>query len=112
MINTTRTMAPALVLLGLLGFCAPALATPPEPDGKSADQLIEALGCRACHRIKNYGGSTAPDLTAIGNRLTTAEIAAVLTKHIPPGSGSDLPAYSSLTPAELELISVHLYNLH
>lgn len=39
--------------------------------GKAA---YEAVGCAACHRFNNEGGSTGPDLTGVGNRFSPADV--------------------------------------
>jgi mono/diheme cytochrome c family protein len=104
------------VLITLLVFCPLILAAlvsaspPPAADG-SASQLIESLGCRGCHRIQNFGGSLGPDLTAVGTRLTTTEIAEWLATHPRAGASQMMPSYSTLSAEEIDKLSSYLYNL-
>jgi len=85
-------------------------SSPPVADG-SAIQLVEALGCRGCHRIQGYGGSTATDLTEVGSRLTTAEIAQALTPHPGSDASRSMLTYSTLSAEEIDKLSNYLYNL-
>lgn len=106
-----------LLLIPLLSIFA-ALLLYPSPgatDDSDTDaatmRLIEALGCRGCHQIQGYGGSLAANLTDVGNRLTAAEIDAILSSHIATRSGNFMPAYSTLTAEEIEQLSSYLYHL-
>jgi len=59
--------------------------------------LFHSAGCEACHNIWGYGGQRGPNLTNVGNRLTTA----LLTIRI-LGGGTNMPAYGSiLTPRQV-----------
>lgn len=95
----------------MVGFSQDTETSEPNLRETEALQLIEALGCRGCHRIQGYGGSIADDLSTIGNRMTTAEIRTQLSTHSPTRTGDFMPAYDSLTPQELDLLSSHLYHL-
>lgn len=100
-----------LIAASVLTFAAPVSASsPPAADG-SAIQLVETLGCRGCHRIQGYGGSTATDLTDVGTRLTTAEITKFLTAHPGGAASRSLPIYSTLSAEEIDKLSNYLYNL-
>lgn len=100
-----------LMVGGLVFFTALVSAAPPPPADGSAMQLIESLGCRGCHRIQDFGGSLAPDLTAIGTRLTTAEIATWLATHPRPGESQLMPSYTTLSTEEIDKLSSYLYQL-
>lgn len=105
------TVCILLIVGSALTFAALVSASsPPAADG-SAIQLVEALGCRGCHRILGYGGSTATDLTEVGTRLTTAEIAKFLAAH--PGSDASrtMLTYTTLSAEEIDNLSNYLYNL-
>ncbi|MBD1401059.1 c-type cytochrome [Pelovirga terrestris] len=97
---------------GILILATRVSADPPPPADGSASQLVESLGCRGCHRIQDFGGNLAPDLTAIGTRLTTAEIAEQLTSHSRPGEHQLMPSYTSLTTEEINKLSSYLYQLN
>jgi cbb3-type cytochrome oxidase cytochrome c subunit len=45
---------------------------PAEPAGdpEAGQQLYDALGCRACHMVGDQGGTSGPNLTEVGRRLT------------------------------------------
>ena len=101
-----------LVVWSLLVLVALVSAAPPPPADGSAAQLIESLGCRGCHRIQDFGGSLAPDLTAIGTRLTSAEIAELLATHSRPGENRLMPSYTTLSNEEIDKLSSYLYNLN
>lgn len=100
-----------LIVGSVLTFAALVSASsPPAADG-SAIQLVEALGCRGCHRIQGYGGSTATDLTEVGSRLTTAEIAKSLAPHPSSDASRSMLTYSTLSAEEIDKLSNYLYNL-
>lgn len=86
-------------------------AEPRKTDRASALELIQTLGCKACHTIRDDGGSLAPDLTQVGSRLTAAQIQQRLTRHNDPDSRVFMPDYSTVAPADLERISRYLYEL-
>lgn len=106
----TSTVLAALLLVSFSLSLFASAAAPPAPDD-SANQLIESLGCRGCHQVQGYGGTLAPDLTDVGSRLTTDEIASVLSTH--PGSGDppNMPSYATLTTDEIDKLSIYLYKL-
>ncbi len=110
-------MKPAVLLTLLLLILVPGSLAEDAGDAESQApdtaglQLIEALGCRACHRIQGYGGSIAADLSTVGSRMTIAEIRTQLATHSPTRTGHFMPAYASLTPEELDLLSAYLYHL-
>ncbi len=107
----TSTFFLPLLLCGTVVLAALVNAAPPPAPDDSASQLIESLGCRGCHRIQDFGGSQAPDLTAIGTRLTTAEIAEWLMTHPRPGDSQMMPSYSTLSAEDIDKLSSYLYNL-
>jgi len=107
----TSTVLATLLLVSILALSALiSAAGPPAADG-SAVQLVESLGCRGCHRIQGYGGSSAADLTQVGTRLTTAEIATFLAPHPGVGASRSMPIYTTLSAEEIDKLSNYLYNL-
>jgi ubiquinol-cytochrome c reductase cytochrome b subunit len=70
----------------------------------SGAQLFYDRGCVACHRISGYGGTRGPDLTAVGTRRGSAEMAVSIL-----GSGRNMPSYAAyLTPDELNALIAFL----
>jgi len=76
-----------------------------------ARRLINALGCKSCHRIKGDGGTQAPELDHIGSRMTRSQIQKLLASHNRPEEKGFMPSYSSTSANELALLSDFLYNL-
>lgn len=107
--HATPALMPLFLFLTLCLAVLAGASAPPE-DG-SATQLIEALGCRGCHRIQGYGGSLARDLTDVGSRMTTSEITSFLAMHRDSGDHQMMPAYATLSSEEIETLSSYLYNL-
>jgi ubiquinol-cytochrome c reductase cytochrome b subunit len=67
------------------------------PAQQAGAQLFADKGCIHCHTIAGTGGRRGPNLSTVGQRLSTDE----LTTRILNG-GHNLPAYGrSLTPVEL-----------
>ncbi|GAC1639608.1 MAG: cytochrome bc complex cytochrome b subunit [Herpetosiphon sp.] len=104
-------MIGTLWILGEKAPWSPAFAAkylPPEvvhaqSAGVSAGaNLYHEKGCENCHAVGAYGGARGPNLTYVGDRLTTEQ----LTTRILNG-GYNMPAYGgSLTPQQLdELVS-------
>ena len=57
--------------------------------------LFYSKGCEYCHKINNYGGIDGPDLTTIGNRLSSRE----LTIRIVNG-GKNMPSFGGILSKE------------
>lgn len=94
-------------LAGIKSPWSPAFKTKPIPQKviKSSDphvlkgaHLFYKKGCQYCHTIKGHGGSKGPNLTFVGDRLTSQE----LTIRIVNG-GDGMPAFgASLSDTELD----------
>jgi len=126
----SRPWAPAVVtvpvilvvVLSVEGFRAPwspnfaALGASPlpaavqnqlDPARQKGAQVFQFRGCRACHAIEGAGGHKGPDLGAVGDRLTPAQ----LTTRIAAGGGG-MPAYAGvLSPAEMQVLVDFLQGL-
>lgn len=67
-------------------------------------QLFYDKGCEFCHTVDGQGGIRGPDLTRVGDRLSSGEIAEIIADG--PGN---MPAYVNiLTPDETEAIIAFL----
>lgn len=75
-----------------------------EPERVSAPLLIDAAGCRGCHRIEGRGGSLGPDLAGVGRRLGRERLRSQLLEPRSLDPGTPMPAYDHLSTAEIELL--------
>jgi len=74
-------------------------------------ELLNALGCKACHKLVGDGGNLAPALDHIGSRMTRSQIDKHLATHLTPNQDAFMPSYNTSSPAELKQLSDFLYNL-
>jgi len=100
------------ILLAILLFALgqlPAFAEDkPEADAR---RLINALGCKGCHKLEGDGSTLAPALDNIGSRMTREQISNHLASHATTDQQGFMPSYNTTSPAELSLLSDFLYNL-
>ncbi len=112
------TTCAVLVVAGVLGFtyvgaqapappgtaAAPAASSPATAAGV---QVFQAQGCANCHTIAGTGGKVGPDLSHIGGTLTAAQMRTTITH----GTSKGMPAFSTLTPAQLSSLVDYLSSL-
>lgn len=119
-----RPWAPAIVIVVVLsigalwryGAVAPwspnfaAKPLTPEQTGVTTGAAAEGAtlfyskGCEFCHTVKGQGGIRGPDLTLVGDRMSSGEI----TAKIADGA-SNMPSYvKTLTPQEMESLVAFL----
>lgn len=77
----------------------------------SAPLLVDAGGCRGCHRIAGSGGTVGPDLAGVGRRLSRERLRQQLLAPRRLDAASPMPAYDHLAPAEIELLLNFLVGL-
>jgi ubiquinol-cytochrome c reductase cytochrome b subunit len=105
-----------IVILGIAGVnsnWSPDFSAKPLPaqavaatSGPVADgaQLFYDKGCEYCHMVDGYGGRRGPDLSEVGDRLTSDE----MTVRILNG-GTNMPAFASiLTPEQINALVAFL----
>lgn len=74
------------------------------PERVSVPILLDAGGCRGCHRIEGRGGSQGPDLTGVGQRFSRERLRLQLLQPARLDTATTMPAYDHLVPAEIELL--------
>jgi len=97
-----------LVLAVMLLIFALPLHAAEQPDG---EQLLKTWGCRSCHRVGNFGGNLADDLSHIGQRLNAIDIR--LKLHPLPGQnkGALMPTYPEMSDDEVRIVCSYLASL-
>jgi ubiquinol-cytochrome c reductase cytochrome b subunit len=82
----------------------PSVVAGLQGDAARGADLFKQEACLACHTMAGQGGARGPDLTAVGDRLTSQE----LTWRILYG-GNNMPAYGqTLAPDELDALVAFL----
>lgn len=85
---------------------------PAAADPQQARQLINALGCKGCHRLEEHGGSLAPELDKVSTRLTEKQILQFLAGQGQNPPQHKMPSYATTPAAQLKIIASYLYNLN
>jgi len=95
----------AVMGLTYLGARAPTLNQAAPAPGATAPGLREfqAQGCGGCHMIGGVGGTSGPDLSHVGARMTRAEIEGAILQ----GSGR-MPAFPYMPEDELKALTEYL----
>lgn len=104
----TRTFKIILLLCCLSATAQVCAAN--ETTQKAVD-LINSLGCKACHKISGEGGNLAAELDNIGSRMTRTQISDYLAAHTEPNKEAFMPSYNTSSQDELKMLSEYLYNL-
>ncbi len=102
-----------IILLAALLFCSslrPALAELSKPDEARARLLINALGCKGCHKFEGDGGSLAPVLDQVGSRLSKEQIVDHLAAHASTRQTGFMPSYNTTEQEELKNLSEFLHS--
>jgi ubiquinol-cytochrome c reductase cytochrome b subunit len=96
----------SLTLTGALAGWSPRFDAAPLPTKvigatsgpvHSGAMLFHTAGCEDCHSVGGYGGLRGPDLTNVGNRLTSADMIIRIMN-----GGDNMPSFARiLSPTEL-----------
>ena len=100
-----------LLLVAALCAPAPSAAELSQADEARARRLLNALGCKGCHQVEGDGGSLAPSLDGIGQRMNQEQIITHLKAHRATRQTGFMPSYATTDPAELKNLSAFLLNL-
>jgi len=100
-----------ILLFSLAIWCGtPGAAEVREPRQGVAG-LIDAQGCRGCHRIEGKGGTFGPSLEGIGGRLNRDRLLRKLTDPAADNPEAKMPAYDHLGSEDLAALVEFLATL-
>ncbi len=74
----------------------------------SGADLVNRLGCLACHRAKGQSEGRAAPLDHVGARFSRAELAEIVTRPAAPDQRTKMPNYAYLRPRELQVLVEYL----
>lgn len=99
-------LRPILLLTIILTLTplAPTRAAAVEIAAPQADELVDALGCRGCHRLDRRGGEHGPALDGVGKRYDGARLRLWLQWPQSLKPGTLMPAYDFLEPEQITLL--------
>ncbi len=89
-------------------FLLTALASPGIASDASGRKLLNALGCKGCHRFEASGGTIGPVFDDIGDRLSEADIEAQLRHPEKNNLKSLMPAYGHLSGTDIKAVAEFL----
>ena len=72
--------------------------------------LFREKGCIQCHSFKGEGGRMGPDLTAVGDRLTTDQIRNYIRNPSAVNPNARMPTFSHLSSIEIRALASYLQN--
>lgn len=75
-------------------------------------ELIDASGCKGCHRLNGTGGNVGPALDGVGRRLTLEQLRQAL---VAPRAGRKntamMPSFGHLPKSDLQALTKYLKTL-
>ncbi|AMV71330.1 hypothetical protein JCM30471_31670 [Desulfuromonas carbonis] len=92
------------LLLPFLLFSALALTQTAAADEAQARELLNAQGCKGCHRLGGEGGTVGPDLTGVGARLSREQLRQQLLDPRSRNSDGSMPAFNHLPANDIETL--------
>ena len=100
------------LLIATMALTAPAIAAPAAPANADSEvmtrKLIDAQGCRACHRIDGTGAGIGPDLAKVGSRLTRDQLHGKLANPQKRHANGRIADFSHLRKEELDALTAYL----
>jgi cbb3-type cytochrome oxidase cytochrome c subunit len=87
-----------------------ALAAAPAPEVSTPD-LVQRLGCLACHSLPGQGGKEAASLDQIGARLSPRDLQTSLIRPRSRHPRAKMPSYAHLRPWEMQGLIDYLASL-
>ena len=106
-----KRLLTSLLFIGLLLPLPPAGAELSQAEEARARRLINALGCKGCHRLERDGGSLAPELDTVGSRLSEDQLVAHLKAHSATRQSGFMPSYATTNLEDLQVLSKFLRSL-
>ncbi|TYO97521.1 hypothetical protein EDC39_11061 [Geothermobacter ehrlichii] len=91
-----------LILLAIFLLLTPQVCA---ADEARARGLINALGCKGCHRFEGSGGSIGPSLDQVGRHRDRQAILRLLRTPPPVETGRPMPSYAFLPQDDLEALA-------
>lgn len=95
---------PGLLILAMLLAAGTASAA----DEALARRLLNSQGCKACHRLDADGGTTGPDLSNVGSRLTKDQLRSSLVNPQQGHATGRIGDFSHLQAAEIDALTAFL----
>lgn len=95
-----------LIILLLPLYCVTTVHAEAEAEAR---RLLNALGCKGCHKFEGDGGTLAPVLDQVGSRLSRQEIETLLGAHADSQNRGSMPSYSTTPTTDLQILSEFLY---
>lgn len=99
-----------LGLAALVLVFIPACGSPP-PKEFSGAELVQRLGCLACHGLADSAAAGASYLDGIGSRLSREELTESLTHPRRRKPRVKMPSYAYVRPGEIEALVAYLERL-
>ncbi len=79
---------------------------------QKGQELYQATGCAACHKINGQGGVAGPDLSNEGNKGRSTEwLVTQIRNPKANNAGSVMPSYPALSQEQLENLAAYLLSL-
>jgi len=104
----SRTVHLPLVIILLAALLCPAPAAAQPTVEAQARRLLNSQGCKACHLIDGAGGSTGPDLSKVGARLSKEQLHSLLVNRRHRHAAGRISDFSHLQSEELEALTTFL----